>query len=145
MTAEVREQIVAALRAHGPLARKPLAVHVLADSPAQLSQALYVLKQEKKIRKRADGLFALIGEEGAARGIRLPAGLPTAVRGGSGTAPSPAPAAVEAILIEAAARAQTALDEYLASVGDPNVYGPLKASRDQARLALENYRQGTGA
>ncbi len=53
-------------------------------------------------------------------------------------------AVVELILIEAEANAQAALDHYLATCGDQNIYGPLRAARDAAREALKNYREKPG-
>ena len=43
---------------------------------------------------------------------------------------------VRAILEKAAADNQSALDDYLASIADPRILGPLRNARDQARAAL---------
>lgn len=54
-------------------------------------------------------------------------------------APTPAADAIELQLAKAVERAQQSLDEYLASVADPEIVQPLKESRDHARRAFENY------
>lgn len=47
------------------------------------------------------------------------------------------------ILQRALDEAQASLDEYIASVCDSSILGPLKAMRDHARQALENFRKAT--
>lgn len=132
---DVREQILEHLRKAGPQDRKSLASNIPADNTAQLSNCLYQLRLDSKIRKNGAGQWALAGDGKKARIV-------------SSAAPRLAAAdttAVEAILIEAERRAQGFLDDYLASVGDPDVIGPLKTMRDQARVALANYRKGRPA
>lgn len=56
-----------------------------------------------------------------------------------------APASAREILERLVADTQGALDAYLMSVGDAQIIAPLKAARDQARLALAHVNQGEAA
>ena len=47
---------------------------------------------------------------------------------------------IEKGLIQAEEDAQAALDRYLSQVGNQEIIGPLRRSRDAAREALKNYR-----
>lgn len=49
--------------------------------------------------------------------------------------------AIQSTLQRAAQQAQEALDEYVWQVGDERVLGPLMASRDAARQAMEAYQE----
>lgn len=54
--------------------------------------------------------------------------------------PEPFDPAIEARLVKAEKDTQQAIDDYVASVCNPKILSPLRASRDSARKALENYR-----
>lgn len=132
-----REKFLAALPA------TPAEMEKILGTKAKVHQTAFVLKREGVITKDNQGRYVLKGN-----------GKTPQPQSGTSTAgtvrPRPAvPAAgadqVEVLLERAITSAQESMDEYIASVCDPNILGLLRGARDDARQRLEQYRAGKAA
>lgn len=160
MRGELRDEILELLK-KGPMTRDELRQAAKScPDPKQVSNALFHLRVGGHVRK-LDGKMWAIGDAAGAEGKPPSEGRAIAKRLATGngrstdldfTPPEGVPVfkfrdpdAVEQILQKAADDAQAAIDEYVSRLGDPGILGPLRAARDQARLALENYRKARAA
>lgn len=150
---EGRREVVGILQKHGPLNHDELIEKCeLIEDSKQLSNVLYSLRIGKQIVKLDDGRWSLAGAKVSAvaesgRDIARKVAEKIAAQRRD-PSPPPAPAgddALQKVLEKAVEDAQAAIDEYVAHIGDRQILDPLRAARDQARLALENYRRGRDA
>lgn len=151
-------EIIELLTQHGPLTRDELLDKAknIEDGKA-LSNALYLLVHTKRqVVKRADGNYALAGDDSTPPPARKIAERIVATRRGRRGRDEGGPTAepvvnatgngkLGAILEKAVEDAQAALDDYLCSLADPEIVTPLREMRDQARRALDHYRKTHGA
>ncbi len=133
----------------GPLIRQHPSMHE--EDATRISNILFNIKRDGQATKDAAGGYALTAK---GRGAIGDAGAGVAVEHRR-SAKSPTPleerlikrkrnlstrGVIEARLQQLTSETQDALDLYLASVGDPGVFGPLKRARDEAASALRQFR-----
>ncbi len=118
------------------------------EDTVRIRNIMYNVKKDGLVEKNAEGGHSITAKGRAA--------LASSGNGGSmkvkrGSRPNPLTmprkkldlsdrGVVEATLQKCVEANQGALDVYLSSVGDPNVFGPLKRARDDAAIALEHFR-----
>lgn len=158
MRGELRDEILELLR-KGPMTRDELRQAAKScPDPKQVSNALFQLRVGGHVQKMGDHKWAITDGAGAkekapskvramtdliARADRI-AQRPTT----AAATPTPAAAgtgSLDQILEKAVEDAQGALDAYVSSLGDPEILRPLRAMRDHARTALDNYRKARAA
>lgn len=146
--ASIRTQVLERL-ARGPQTQSEiLAAIPEIESPKQLANCLNVLRRSGLVTRRDDKRYerSAVGDNVYAAKLKRQTML--AALGCIPPAPAPQePPAhnVRAILEKAIADNQAALDDYLAAVADPRIYGPLRAARDSARAALNALGAGADA
>lgn len=144
MRGELRDEILELLR-KGPMTRDELRQAAKScPDPKQVSNALFHLRVSGHVQKMGSQKWAIT--DGAGAKAKAPSkARAIADRIATGNGKFRDADTVEKILRKAADDAQAAIDEYVSSLGDPGILGPLRAARDQARLALDNYRKAMAA
>lgn len=144
MSEGLRDEITKAL-SKGPLKRAELFSQCSsAKDLQQLSNTLHGMKLAGLVDKNDDGHWILRAARSEKTKPRAELLMPAVTQRAAAETPAER-SDTEAVLEQGAARAQAALDDYLASVADPKVVAPLKAARDLARQALDNYRRSKNA
>lgn len=148
----LRDEILELLK-KGPMTRDELRQKAKScPDPKQVSNALFNLRVGGQVQKMGNQTWAIADAAGATekapskvRAIADRITCDVSPLAGAAALKFRDTDAVEQILRKAADDAQAAIDEYVSRLGDPGILGPLRAARDQARLALENYRKARAA